>query len=258
MKRVKLKLNGAPGWHIECSAMALKYLGPHFDIHTGGIDHVPVHHTNEIAQAQAAHIPFANYWLHGEHLVLKDNEKMAKSGENFLTVATLIEHNYDPLDYRYMCLTTHYRKQLMFSWDALDTAKQAFASLKNKIFLYKDAQDTGDIDCHAAYGVKFLEAVTDDLNMPQALAVLWDVLSDDKLGGKDKYALALQFDTVLGLNLHQVGQEIIPEAIMQLVQEREAARARKEWKKSDELRDMVSNRGYEIRDTKEGAVVRPK
>jgi cysteinyl-tRNA synthetase len=247
---------GAPGWHIECSAMSIKYLGTEFDIHTGGIDHIPVHHTNEIAQAEAAGIPFARYWLHGEFLVLKENEKMAKSGDNFLTIASLIEHGYDPLDYRYLCLTAHYRKQLAFNWETLTTAQQAFASLRNKVLVARESSESkGD---KAAYEQRFADALADDLNMPQALAVLWDALGDSSLGGKEKYALALHFDTVLGLHLDRVGAEIIPEDVMAIVLERETVRKAKDWKQSDALRDRVSALGYEIRDTPQGPVVRPK
>jgi cysteinyl-tRNA synthetase len=257
-RRVEMEVASFPGWHIECSAMSVKYLGNHFDIHTGGVDHIPVHHTNELAQAQAADIPFANYWMHGEFLVLKENEKMAKSGENFLTVATLIERGYDPLDYRYFCLTAHYRKPLMFSWEALTGAQQAFTSLKNKLLIYRELDDRGDQLKKAKYLQQFMDAIADDINVPQALAVLWDALGDSALGGGDKYSLALQFDAVFGLQLQNVGTEVIPEEIMQLVQEREAVRKAKNWKESDSLRDKISALGYEVRDTPTGSVVRPK
>jgi cysteinyl-tRNA synthetase len=249
---------GFPGWHIECSAMAVKYLGPQFDIHTGGIDHIPVHHTNEIAQAEAAGLPFARYWMHGEFLVLKEGEKMAKSGDNFLTLDTLKHHGFDALDYRYFCLTAHYRKQLAFSYDALTTAKQAHASLKNKILAAKEADGPDNEALQAEYKQQFLSAITDDINMPQALAVLWEVLGDTRLGGAARTALALDFDAVLGLQLDAIGTEDIPENVMQLVREREEKRKSKQWHESDRIRDTIAALGYEVRDTPEGSVVRPK
>ncbi len=258
MKKVKLRLKGAPGWHIECSAMAVKYLGDTFDLHTGGVDHIPVHHTNEIAQAEAAGKPFARYWMHGEFLVLKEGEKMAKSGDNFLTLSSLIEHGYDPLDYRYLCLTAHYRKQLSFNWEALTGAQQAYASLKNKVLLVKNGTDEKGASIKADYEQRFIEAVADDINMPQALAVLWDALKDERMGSKEKYALALLFDSVLGLALSTVGEMIIPEEVLQLVAQRDEARKRKEWQASDRIRDQISALGYEVRDTPQGSVIVPK
>lgn len=263
MKRVKLRLNGAPGWHIECSAMATKYLGSHFDIHTGGIDHVSVHHTNEIAQAEAAGMsPWVNYWMHGEFLVIKsdksEGEKMAKSGDNFLTLSVLREKGYDPLAYRYLCLGTHYRKQLSFSWESMDGAVSSLASLRNRVYELRGKTGHGDGSVRADYEQAFLSAITDDLNVPLALSVLYDVLSDEKLGPADKYALALQFDTVLGLKLADVGEEEIPDAVLRYVAEREEARAAKNWKRSDELRDMIAREGFVVQDTPAGPVVRPK
>jgi cysteinyl-tRNA synthetase len=258
VKRVKVRLQGAPGWHIECSAMSMKYLGDHFDIHTGGIDHIPVHHTNEIAQAEAAGHPFAKYWMHGEFLVIKDGEKMAKSGDNFLTIATLIEHDFDPLDYRYFCLTAHYRKPLSFSWEALTTAKQSYRSLKNKVLAAKEHHGTGDPKLKDEYRQKFLSAITDDINMPQALAVLWEMIGDARLGGLERDGLAREFDIVLGLQLDTVGEETVPQEVLDLAAEREIARKSKNWKESDRLRDAISALGFVVQDTPNGPVVRTK
>lgn len=249
---------GFPGWHIECSAMSIKYLGDEFDIHTGGIDHIPVHHTNEIAQAEAAGKKFAHYWLHSEFLVIKEGEKMAKSGDNFLTLTVLEERGYDPLAYRYFCLGSHYRKQLSFSFEAIDGAQAGLTSLRNKMLSIKSSSEKGDAAVKHSYENKFLEAISDDLNMPQALAVLWETLGDSALGGADKYSLALRFDNVLGLGLSSLGDEVIPDEILAIAAEREDARKTKQWKKSDELRDHLSSLGYVVQDTPSGPVVRRK
>ena len=169
---------GYPGWHIECCAMSSKYLGEQFDIHTGGIDHIPVHHTNEIAQAEAAFgkKPWVRYWLHGEFLVM-DKGKMSKSSGEFLTLQFLIDKGYDPLAFRFLCLGAHYRKQLMFSWEAMEGASQGYRNLKNRISELKkneisyDAENKKDF-----YFKKFLNFVNDDLNIPQALALLNDMI----------------------------------------------------------------------------------
>jgi cysteinyl-tRNA synthetase len=249
---------GFPGWHIECSAMATKYLGNEFDIHTGGIDHIPVHHTNEIAQAQACGLPFARTWMHGAFLVAKDKEKMAKSSGDFLTIATLEGKEYSPLAYRYFCLGTHYRKELMFSWEAIAGAQQSLDSLRNKVYLAKTGKAENAGGDASVYVKQFLEAVTDDLNLPKALAVLWDALSDATLADIEKHSLALRFDEVLGLDLAQVGEEAVPQAVLALASERETARAAKNWSESDRLRDEILAQGFVVQDTPQGPVVRPK
>jgi len=278
---------GFPGWHIECSAMSSAYLGEQFDLHTGGIDHIPVHHTNEIAQAETAFgkKPWVKYWMHAEFLVL-EKEKMAKSGEHFLTLAVLEGKGYDPLDYRYFCLTAHYRQQLMFSWDALEGAKQSRQRLKNIIEeLREDAQNAeatalarhpherSGVSRHArnhakqsaavaeastlseraeAHRTAFLDAMNDDLNAPRALATLWDVLRDKGLGSAEKLALVEKIDTVLSLDLLAAEEVAVPDEVRALAEEREAARRAKEWARADELRDEIRKRGYTIADTKEG------
>ncbi len=256
---------GFPGWHIECSAMAVKYLGPEFDIHTGGIDHIPVHHTNEIAQAEAAGLPFARYWLHGAFLVERANEKMAKSSGEFLTLAKLIEKGFDPLAYRYLCLGTHYRKELMFSWEAMTGAQQSLESLRNKVFHAKSgARDDSELPVQSSasaaqnYTGAFEQAITDDFNMPKALAVMWDALGDSIITDSDKYALALRFDAVFGLALDEVGRESIPLSTIELAEQREVARATKNWAESDRLREEISAQGFVVQDTPAGFVLRPK
>ncbi len=250
---------GYPGWHIECSAMSMKYLGEQFDIHCGGIDHIPVHHTNEIAQSEAAtgKKPWVKYWLHNEFLVLGGNEKMAKSGENFLTLSLVERKGYPALVYRYFCLGTHYRKPLMFSYKALDGAKNSYRRLTKKVLELKKEKTAGKEDKNIAdnYLNTFTAQINDDLNTPQALATLWEMLEDSKLSGKAKYKLLLKFDEVLGLGLAQVKEEKIPMEIINLAEERELARKNKDWKKSDELREKIKSLGYVVGDTKEGYVV---
>lgn len=246
---------GYPGWHIECSAMASKYLGKQFDIHCGGIDHIPVHHTNEIAQSEAAlgKKPWVKYWLHNEFLVLNSGEKMAKSGENFITLSTLEENGFDPLDYRYFCLGTHYRMPLMFSYEALVGARIARRKIVDKILeLRKKKQTSGQKQLREKYLQRFTEEVNDDLNTPKALAILWEVLKNDELTAKDTLSLLYQFDGVFGLDLKEARKEKIPVEITRLAEERLKARQNKDWKKADELRGKITAMGYVVGDTKEG------
>jgi len=245
---------GYPGWHIECSAMATKYLGKQLDIHCGGIDHIPVHHTNEIAQSEAANgkKPWVKYWLHNEFLVLS-GEKMSKSGENFITLSTLEEKRIDALDYRYFCLGTHYRKPLMFSYEALEGAKAARKRLNEK-FLELKKTGTASAQKQKKYHQQFTEDIDDDLNTPKALATLWETLKDEKVSDKDKRSLLLKFDTVLGINLSKLKKEKskIPVAVTKLAEERLQVRHNKDWKKADELREKIKELGYVVGDTKEG------
>ena len=241
---------GYPGWHIECSAMSTKYLGEQFDIHCGGIDHIPVHHTNEIAQSESAtgKKPWVKYWLHNEFLVLSKGEKMAKSGDNFLTLSVLEEKGYSALDYRYFCLGTHYRNPLMFSFEAMDSAKAGYKKLVDRVLELKSTGGKGSSD----YLEKFTLGINDDMNTAKGLAVMWEVLKDEKLSDKDKYATLLEFDTVLGLGFKDLEVEKIPAAVKKLAEERLVARNAKDWAKSDELRDEISKLGYVVGDTKEG------
>ncbi len=250
---------GFPGWHIECSAMSSKYLGKQFDIHTGGMDHIPVHHTNEIAQSEAAFgvKPWVKYWMHNGFLVLSKGEKMAKSGENFVTLDVVEERGFDALDYRYFCLGTNYRKPLMFSWKALEGAKNAFHGLKERVLELKDSK-SNEVNKKLVekYQKQFLESVNDDLNTPQALAVMWDVLKDDKLESEGKLGLVLEFDKVFGLGLKDLKKDKIPKVVLELVSAREAARQEKDWGLADKIRDEIKKKGYLIEDGKEGVKVK--
>lgn len=241
---------GFPGWHIECTAMAVKYLGETIDIHCGGIDHIPTHHTNEIAQAEAVTgKQFVRTWMHGEFLVL-DKAKMAKSGDGFITLQTVIDHGIDPLAYRYFTLGTHYRKPLTFSWEALQAAQNGY---ENLLAL---AANLGDpkIGC-AEFEQKFLEVVNDDLNMPKALAVVWDMLRSDNPDSAKKASL-LKFDHVLGLNLADAKPIEVPDEIQQLAKRREELRAQKKWDEADKLRQEISEKGFRVDDTPAGPVVK--
>jgi cysteinyl-tRNA synthetase len=253
---------GYPGWHIECSAMSMRYLGEHFDIHCGGIDHIPVHHTNEIAQSEGAtgHKP-VNFWMHNEFLIM-DKGKMSKSEGGILTLSVLQEKGYDPLDYRYLCLNTHYRTPLTFSFESLDAARSAFQSLKNKIIEFRKNRlkegESHDIQLMQRYNADFIDAVNDDLNIPKALGVLWTLIKDKDLKDSEKLHLIIDFDKVFGLDLANVIEEKvdIPEDIQKIVDERQAARKNKDFKKSDELRDLLKEKGYVIDDSKDGVKIK--
>lgn len=236
---------GYPGWHIECSAMSWKYLGDKFDIHTGGEDHIPVHHTNEIAQSQCAFDshPWVNYWMHSAFLTIKEG-KMAKSGANFITLQTLVDKGYLPMHYRYFTLTAHYRMNLAFSYEALEGARNAYEKLKRRVIEISSSKDKGDA---SAFIEEFESAISDDLNMPKALAVVWKILDSD-IGGKGIYEALNQFDLVLGLGISQMKEDTIPKEILLLAKQRDEARAKKDFAKSDELRDKIAQKGYVIED----------
>lgn len=250
---------GFPGWHIECSAMSAKYLGQPFDIHCGGVDHISVHHTNEIAQSEAAEEkPLANYWLHGE-FVLTGEDKMAKSAGNFITLQTLKTKNINPLAYRYLLLQTHYRKQLGFSWEALESAQNGLNHLYNIVRSWGKAS----VSC-VEYEHKFLDAINNDLDMPGAMAIMWELIKDPMYPGSSKRKTILKFDKVLGLGLAKLSPrrgesrrsgEKLPSEILALVAERDGARFSKNWEKSDELRKKIEAAGYMVEDTKEGTRV---
>lgn len=241
---------GFPGWHIECSAMSAKYLGPYFDIHCGGEDHINVHHPNEVAQTRACYgTRLANFWMHGYFLQI-DNARMGKSAGNFLRVQTLIDRDYDPLAYRYLCLNAHYRSRLTFSWDNLDSAATALDRLRETVY---DWGEPGQLD--GGWVDKFVAEVNDDLNVPRGLAVAWE-LSRSDMPDADKKATILKFDEVLGLRLAEWMPASVPESVMAWVRERESARQDRAWARADELRDKILEAGYEVRDTPEGSVVR--
>ena len=244
---------GFPGWHIECSAMAAKYLGDYFDIHCGGEDHISIHHTNEIAQTEAARgTRLANFWMHGYFLQL-DNAKMAKSSGDFLRLSTLIDKGFDPVVYRYFCLTAHYRTQMSFSWESLDASSKALSRL------YKTAFEWGEPG-EVIEAVK--EAVTievnDDLNFPKALAHIWDMVRSDAEPA-DKKATLLELDALLGLNFStwQPSSVAIPSEILELVDAREAARTSKDFLEADRLREALRTKGFLIEDTRDGPKISP-
>ncbi len=240
---------GFPGWHIECSAMSSKYLGKQFDIHTGGIDHIPIHHTNEIAQSECAFgiNPWVKYWLHGAFLELKDG-KMSKSSGKIWTISDLEEKGFSALDYRYYCLLTHYRKRMIFSIDGLEAAKVAFARLKRDCLELKD-----DKEINEKYLQKFQEAINDDMNMPEAIQVLLKLVKDEKAKGKVK--TIKKIDEVLCLKLLDKEEIKIPKEITNLVKEREEARKNKNFQKSDDIRDKIKELGFAILDSKDGVKV---
>ncbi len=249
---------GFPGWHIECSAMSSRYLGERFDIHTGGIDHIPVHHTNEIAQSEAAFgHEWVNYWLHSEFLVIGEGEKMSKSLGNFITLQTLADSGYDPLDYRYYLLGAHYRKQLAFSLEALDGARNAMRKLRSRISQFAEDSE-GSVEINRELLEEFHEAINDDLNTPRALAVLWKVVDSDKLTSMEKLSLINEFDRVFALGLSEIERESVPEDIQELARDRSKARENRQWHRADELRKAISEKGYEILDERDGYSIRKK
>jgi cysteinyl-tRNA synthetase len=245
---------GFPGWHIECSAMSMKFLGDQLDIHCGGIDHVDIHHTNEIAQSEAAtDRKFFNFWMHGAFLNIQGGKKMAKSEENFLTLENaLIKRGIPPLAYRFAAFLTHYRKPMEYSDESIQAAKNGLEHLCNQI---REVGKGGAVPAGApssAFCEKFLEAINDDLNMPRAMAVIQEMLKS-AMPNAEKHATILDFDRVLGLDLDQVDkpQEIPPE-VRKLVAARRTAREAKNWAESDRLRDEIQKRGYTVKDTREG------
>ncbi len=241
---------GFPGWHIECSAMAMKYLGETIDIHTGGIDHVAIHHTNEIAQSEGATgKPFAHYWLHGEFLTV-DGGRMGKSLGNAYTIHDIINKGFDPLALRYFYLTAHYRTTLNFTWEALENAQNALEKLKGKVSgLRHPGEENWNIGC-AQYEEEFRDAIGDDLNIPVALSVVWKMLDDKELEDKAKLVSVLRFDEVLGLRLSEVKEIVIPEDIKKLMDEREKLRAEKKFTEADRIREEIEKKGFKVEDRK--------
>jgi cysteinyl-tRNA synthetase len=239
---------GFPGWHIECSAMSVKYLGNFFDIHCGGEDHISVHHTNEIAQTQACHgTTQANFWLHGHFLQL-DSERMSKSSGEFLRLQSLIDRGYDPIAYRLFCLSAHYRAKLNFNWEGLTAAQTSLQRLRN---VFHDLPD-GGLPIQS-FVDDFSSHVYDDLNMPRALAVTWDAVKSNQ----DKQALRatlVEMDKILGLGLVDWQPEAltIPPDVAALAEQRTQARADKNWELADALRKQINAAGFEIKDTASG------
>ncbi|NLJ09086.1 MAG: cysteine--tRNA ligase [Treponema sp.] len=265
---------GYPGWHIECSAMSMKYLGEQFDIHAGGIDHIPIHHTNEIAQSEAATgKKWVNYWVHNEFLVL-DKGKMSKSSGNFLTLQSLIDAGYDPLDYRYFLLGGHYRSQLQFSFEALDSARNSRKALVDRLFFLADkcsdlpeAWKEGEFISEKAksYQEAFNRAIAEDLSTPRALAELWGLIRDTELEPAEALRIAFDMDLVLGLGLRELlqapraEQQLDSETVKEieaLITERSAAKKAKNYQRADEIRNMLKERGILLEDTPQGTTWR--
>jgi cysteinyl-tRNA synthetase len=240
-----------PGWHLECSAMSEKYLGEVFDIHTGGMDHIPVHHENEIAQAKGycGKIP-AHYWMHVEFLQVNGG-KMSKSLNNIYTLKDLEEKGYSPDVYRMFNFSSHYKKPINFTFEAMDAAKIALNRLKEGYKRHLEGKDAASKEVIAKFEKDFLEAINDDLNMPQALSVVWEVVKQEKKS-PEFARLLKKFDKVLGLNIDKEEEFEIPEEIMKIVEERKQARIEKNWNKSDELRDKLISLGYNVKDTSDG------
>lgn len=246
-----------PGWHIECSTMSNKYLGEVFDIHTGGIDLVPTHHENEIAQSKGCtgKIP-ARFWMHCEFLLI-DGGKMSKSLGNTYLVQDIIDRGYEALAYKMMCFTSHYRNKLNFTWEALESSQNALNRLRDGYKKHSEGSSKIDGSIIEEYKTKFNEAINDDLNMPVAMSVIWDVVKNPNKS-KQLADLLLDFDKVLGIDIQKdenKQEEKLPEEIEELVKQRKEARENKDWALSDKIRDQLKEKGYAVKDTKEGMTV---
>ena len=251
---------GYPGWHIECSTMSKKYLGDVFDIHTGGVDHIPVHHENEIAQSEALEDKkTVDYWMHGEFMLV-NNGKMSKSLGNTYRISQLEEMGYTALDFRYFCLNAHYRKKLNFTFEGLDAAKKSYERLLGALYQHKTSPKSTDEEKLARYKKEFEDAINDDLNIPMALGVLWKMVREEK--SKDIYKLALDMDKVFGLSLDKAKavesdetESDIPDEVTALVNERSEAKKAKNYALADEIRAKISALGYAVTDTKDGVKI---
>ncbi|MBE6159231.1 MAG: cysteine--tRNA ligase [Firmicutes bacterium] len=246
---------GYPGWHIECSGISIKYLGEHLDIHGGGVDNIFPHHTNEIAQSESylGH-KWCNYWFHNEHL-LDESGKMSKSNGAILTVSVLEEKGYDPLAFRFMCLNSHYRKQLVFSYDALEQAQNTLNKLRTRIAnITKDGElDKAKFD---EYNNRFIENISDDVNTANALTVLYDLLKDDAVNNTTKLELVSNFDKVFDVNLiksNEVDEELL-KYINEKIEERKQAKANKDFELADKVRNELLEKGIQLKDTREGTI----
>jgi cysteinyl-tRNA synthetase len=259
---------GYPGWHIECSAMSMKYLGQTLDVHTGGEDHIATHHENEIAQSEAATgKPFVNYWMHGRFLRWhEDDRRMSKSSGEFLVVGDLVARGFDPLVYRYLCLTASYRVPLTFSWQGMESAADSLRRLQDNV--RRLAGETRGVAATSPQGAlveRFRAAIADDLNLPAALAVSWEALREanrasEAAAKRGLLELVLDFDRVLGLRLADVvaaDAVTLPAGVAALIQQREVARSARDWPTADALREAIRRQGYEVEDTPSGTRWRP-
>lgn len=248
---------GFPGWHIECTAMSTRYLGTTFDIHTGGIDHIPIHHTNEIAQSEAANgKPYARYWLHNEFITV-DGTKLSKSLGNTITLRQLVDRGFHPLSFRYWLLTGHYRSPMNFTWDALGAAETARG---RALRIFADLKGNGSVD--PTYQKKFEDVLYDDLNTAEAVAVMWEVFKNEKLASGVKRATVLDFDRVLGIGFSsrretsKVTVSRVPEEVRALVTKREIARKTGDWALADAVRAEIEKSGYRVEDTAKGPILK--
>ena len=252
---------GFPGWHIECSAIARKFLGKTIDIHMGGVEHIPIHHTNEIAQSEAVNnAPLANYWLHNEHLLV-NNAKMAKSEGTGFTLGEVKEKGFNPLALRYFFLQAHYRSKQNFTWEALEAAQNGLKHLYNQVSeLGIKNQESGIVN--QEYKNKFIEAISDDFNIPQALAIVQELLKSSLITDYSKLTTLLDFDKVLGLkiaeNFESASRRKIPEEILELAEKRLELRQSGNWQEADKLRQQINSLGFEIEDTEEGYEIKKK
>ncbi len=250
-----------PGWHIECSAMGRKYLGNQFDIHTGGVDHIPTHHENEIAQSKGACgcVP-AKFWMHCEFLQI-DNGKMSKSLGNTYTLDNLQEKGIEPLAYKLFCFSSHYTKKLNFTWEGAKAAQVSLDRLRQGIIKHKEGTEKIEKSVIEEYKNRFLEAINDDLNVSSAIGIVWEIIRNEKKS-KDFYELICKFDEVLGLDIKNITKESLkkeevelPEEILNIVEKRKQARENKDWELSDKLRDELLEKGYTVKDSKEEMTV---
>jgi|DewCreStandDraft_1066081.scaffolds.fasta_scaffold00721_15 cysteinyl-tRNA synthetase len=246
---------GYPGWHIECSAMSMKYLGETFDIHCGGVDHIPIHHENEIAQSEGATgKPFVRYWLHGEFLLV-DGGKMSKSLGNVYTLSDLEARGFTPLGYRYFCYSAHYRSKLNFTWDAMKAAQAGLDHL-HSLIVQMEGDGTGELS--EEYRARFHEAINDDLNVPAAMAIVWELVKSE-LPDPVKKATLFNMDQVLALRFDRAREELdLPPDLEEKLRERQAARAARNWAVADRIREELAAQGIELEDTKQGTRWRRK
>jgi cysteinyl-tRNA synthetase len=249
---------GFPGWHIECSAMSMKYLGKTIDIHTGGMDHIPIHHQNEIAQSEAATgKKFVNYWLHGAFLIFQ-GKKISKSTGGLYVLEDLEKKGYSPQDLRYFYLSAHYRKPLSFSLENLNYAKNTLRRLREillKLKKFKGKKNNKNIE--GAFQ-QFLDYLNDDLNTPRAVSYMWEILRDNRLNNSEKYELVLKFDEILGLNLGEVEEDEVGNNIKKLAEEREKFREKKDFISADKIRKKIVEKGYILEDISDGYIIKKR
>ena len=249
---------GFPGWHIECSAMGMKYLGEQIDIHTGGVDHIPIHHTNERAQNIAAtgH-PIVNLWFHNAFLKV-EGQRMGKSLGNFFWMKDITDKGFNPLAFRYLCLNTHYRSETNFTWEALDAAQTALNRLYCEVSIWDPLTNTAIKTGCTEYEKEFLNAINDDLSIPKALSIVWNLFKDNQFSTSDKHKTLLKMDRALGLGIEGVEHLEIPDYVKRLIAEREKLRKEENWSEADKIRDQLEERGYLLEDTPEGTIVKGK